>query len=69
MIKPTYYQEYKLYSEHDACIEICSDTKYTLQQALEFVVSLGYEVKADQSWIDYDDMFCDWRGYVGVVSK
>lgn len=66
-MKPLYWGEYKMYSKDDACIEISNDTEYTLDQAISFVVSLGFEVKADSSWIYYDEIIGDWRGYVGVV--
>lgn len=61
---PDHYEKYKFYSKEDACIEICHDTAYTYDEAVEFVKSLGFKVTGGDMW--FDEMFKDWRGYVNV---
>lgn len=64
-MKPDYYEEYKMYSKEDACIEICHNKEYSYEQAVSFVTSLGYKV-TDGGYILHDQMFGDWRGFVKV---
>lgn len=61
---PDHYEKYKFYSKEDACIEICHNTEYIYDEAVEFVKSLGFKVTGGDMW--YDEMFKDWRGYVNV---
>ena len=62
---PDYFERYKFYSKEDACIEIQHNTEYLYNDAVDFVRSLGYDIKGGDMW--YDPMFKDWRGYINVV--
>ena len=64
---PDYYEPCKLYSEEDACIEICNSAEYSLEEAIKFVESLGYKVKHSKySFMCYDDWMGEWRGVVDI---
>lgn len=63
--KPDFHEAYKFYSKEDACVEICHNSEYTYEQAVDFVKSLGLKV-IDGGYIEFDSMFGDWRGYVNI---
>lgn len=66
--KPDYYEPHKLYNPDEACVEICHSSIYTTEEAILFVKYLGYNVKdSKHSYVTYDTMFEDWRGFIEIV--
>ncbi|WP_343580675.1 hypothetical protein [Acinetobacter sp.] len=64
---PDYFERYKFYSVEDASIEIQNETQYSTEEAMEFVKSLGYEIRGNHNEVAFDSMFGDWRGSINVV--
>lgn len=64
---PDHFERYKFYSPEDASIEIQNETQYSTEDAIEFVKSLGYEIRGNHNEVAYDSMFGDWRGSIDVV--
>lgn len=70
MKKPDWWYPDKMYSDEDANIQIAHNSEYTLEEAIEFIIELGYTVKNNEfNYISYDPMMKEWSGYVSVKGE